>query len=59
MPGPRGTRNGASKLTEKTVREIREQYRPFKNASQLARRYGVTRNTIRAVADGEIWGWLE
>lgn len=65
--GPYGTRNGAAKLTEEQVREIRRRHNPVTNnwhphpngTCALAREFGVNRRTIRAVLDGEVWGWLE
>lgn len=57
--GPYGTRNGAARLDERKVREIRKRYVPYVNASQLAAEYGIDRRTVRAIALGETWGWLQ
>ena len=63
----RGSRNGASKLTEAKVREIRSRYVPCANGKRrdpgstivLAREFGVNPSTIKAIAHGVIWGWLD
>ena len=45
----------AEKLTAAQVREIRRTYRPNKNTKALAKKYGVTENTIRSVANRTTW----
>lgn len=55
----RGTNNGASKLTPEKVRDIRRRYVPRTNTSALAAEFGVNPHTIRAIVNGEIWGWLD
>lgn len=65
----RGERNGAAKLTEAKVRDIRERYvkgvfHKFAsefpgNAGALAREFGVHKRTILAVVYGETWGWVQ
>lgn len=67
--GPRGSANGASKLQEWQVRAIRSLYQApgwqetgewFPgNSGDLGRRFGINRRTVRSIADGEIWGWLD
>jgi hypothetical protein len=52
-PVRRGEKNARAKLTEQQVREIRVAYRP--GVCGLAKRYGVTRSTIRSVATGRTW----
>ena len=37
------------------MREIRRTYRPNKNTKALAKKYGVTENTIRSVANRTTW----
>lgn len=58
-----GTRNGRAKLTDRAVADIRKAcvIRPGKKRVQkgivadLARRYGVDRNTIHRANNGETW----
>ena len=45
----------AEKLTAAQVREIRRTYRPNKNTKALAKKYSVTENTIRSVANRTTW----
>lgn len=59
MTKARGETNGAVKLTEDQVRYIRAHYRPGYNATTLARKYSVSRQTIYAAATGMTWGWLD
>ncbi|KAA0117929.1 HNH endonuclease [Methylobacterium sp. P1-11] len=49
----KGAANAASKLSEKTVREIRAS---LEQHTVIARRYGVTRQAIAAVRSGKAWG---
>lgn len=56
-PPTRGDKNARS-LTAQTVTEIRKAFRPGASLTELGRRFGVHRSTIRRVVDGEIWGWL-
>lgn len=63
----RGVKNGASKLTEDAVRDIRVRYVAGTgrghavpgNAGELAKQYGVNRRTILSIAQGMTWGWVE
>jgi hypothetical protein len=51
-----GERNGASKLTWKTVREIRSRYQPYRvSKRQLAEEYGVSLFVIACVLKGSTW----
>lgn len=59
MAGPRGTRNGASKLDEEKVRYIRQHHRPHFNTKELATKFNVACQTINAVTNGLIWGWVD
>lgn len=65
MPHAKGSANGASRLTEDDVRYIRKHYRfagPSSNVSNvmaLAEKFGIAKHTVRSVASGETWGWLE
>lgn len=54
-----GTRNGANKLTEDDVREIRAQRAFGTPRPTLAARYGVGHWTIRDIDYGHTWSWLE
>lgn len=54
----RGERASASKLTEAQVREIRASYVPGvygKGSYVLARRYGVSKQSIQAILSGKSW----
>lgn len=54
----RGEANGASKLTQKAVADIRENYRPHCSENgglALARKYGVHIHTIMMVVAGRTW----
>lgn len=53
----RGERNGVSKLTEKSVRQIRE-LSETTNYSRLAKKFGVGRSTIKRIVKREAWAWL-
>lgn len=55
---PRGTRNGQAKLTEDGAKRILA----LKGAApqeELARQFGVSRQTISAIHRRENWAWLE
>jgi hypothetical protein len=51
----RGTAQGASKLTEEQVCEIRK---PGPSTRSLARRFNVHQKTIQDIRRGKNWGWL-
>jgi transposase-like protein len=53
--GPRGARNGRSKLTEAAVREIRAMSQAGARPHQIARRFGVTNSNIALVLQGKSW----
>jgi hypothetical protein len=49
----RGERNPRAKLTTSQVREIRQKYVPYtKSATELAKRFGVSRRVIAFVVGG-------
>lgn len=52
-----GEKNGSSKLTEKEVLQIRQEYdeMTIKNQSALARKYSVSNSTIHAVIKRTQW----
>ena len=52
----RGTSNGAAKLTEDQVRQIRKLYVSRKNSAQLARVFSVDRRTVLRVVARQVWG---
>lgn len=60
----RGVKNGASRLTEKQVLEIKNRFRPgirykvTSNAKELASEYNVGVHTIRYIANGSRWSYL-
>ena len=52
----KGTQNGASKLTEKQVIEIRQKYIPYKyNSGILAKEYNVSQSLILMIINHKIW----
>jgi len=52
----RGGKHGQSKLKEEQVREIIDLFRTGKYAkSEIARRFGVTRETVSKVVSGKRW----
>jgi hypothetical protein len=57
-----GSRNPFSKLTEEQANEIRMAFLPRSsgksNSVELAQRFGVSGNTIRAIAGGVRWSHL-
>lgn len=50
----RGERNGSSVLTANDVRDIRAML-PTTSCRAIARRYGVSKGTITAIANGVTW----
>jgi DNA invertase Pin-like site-specific DNA recombinase len=49
-----------AKLTWEKVVKIRNQYAAgFHSAAELARNFGVSSNTIRAIAQNRIWKWKD
>ena len=58
LKSSRGTKNGRSKLTESDVIYIREHYTPYDKhfgAVALSRKFGVARQTVSAVVNGQNW----
>lgn len=58
----RGVKNPKAKLTEEQAREIRGSYQPHmhgKGAHCLAKQFGVSKPTIRAILNGETWAHLK
>lgn len=53
---PRGEKNGASKLTEEKVREIRRRYSDGETCASLSRSFGMSFNSMRCVVKGITWG---
>ena len=54
----RGPRNGAAKLTEDSVREIRSLLNQGETMTALGRRYGISRQAVGYLARRETWGWV-
>ncbi|MBD2385355.1 HNH endonuclease [Cylindrospermum sp. FACHB-282] len=58
-----GSENGNSKLTEDSVRAIKQELKINAGIrgiqAKLARKYGVAENTITEIKKGTRWGWLE
>lgn len=57
--GVRGEANNMSKLTEADVRLIRHLRSSGISFERIARRVGVSWQTVRRIVNGESWGWLE
>lgn len=55
----RGERAGNAKLTEETVRHIRHRISRGQSYSAIGRELGVNHNTVRHIAIGRCWGWLD
>lgn len=55
----RGERQGSAKLTASGVRQIRSLRSKGATVMGLAREFGVTPPTIRAVLSGRTWGHVE
>jgi transposase len=60
IPQPLGfdVRLPTSKLTEDQVREIRRLRKARQSTVELAKRFGVSRTTIRHIVAGRRWKWL-
>ena len=59
--GPRGEKQGQSKLTEQIVRQIYIDYRINKIGSsyKVAEKYNISRTTVSSIANGYNWKHLE
>lgn len=55
----RGEAQGASKLTEAQVREIRQKCADGAKQRDVARQYGVVNSTVCQIVNRKMWGWLE
>lgn len=55
---PRGEASGAAKLTRKQVLEIRDRYAAGEYSGPLAKEFGVTVTSIRAISSGRAWKHL-
>ena len=55
----RGEAQGASKLTEVQVREIRQKCADGAKQRDVARQYGVVNSTVCQIVNRKMWGWLE
>lgn len=54
----RGNRFPQAKLTEISVKEIRNRLAKGERIATLAMSYRVNRQTIKAVRSGQFWGWV-
>lgn len=54
-----GTRNGANKLSEQDVRDIRVERSKGVPRTVLATRFGVGMPAIRDIDYGHTWSWLK
>lgn len=54
-PGPRGTKQGRSKLTETQVLAIRADTRPQRS---IAREYGISQTNVCHIQAKKVWAWL-
>jgi hypothetical protein len=54
----RGLRNGAVKLTEGQVVEIRRLVSAGDSRREVARSFGVSRQAVDDIVNGVTWGWL-
>lgn len=55
---PRGSRNGASKLTEEQVRKMRALHADGERPSVLARRYGIDRTNVWHILTRRTWAHI-
>lgn len=55
----RGEEHGNNKLTTEQVKDIKRRLANGEKKSSLAREYGVVQPTIKRIADGSTWSWLE
>ena len=55
----RGEEHGNNKLTAEQVKDIKRRLANGEKKSSLAREYGVVQPTIKRIADGSTWSWLE
>lgn len=55
----KGSRNGASKLTELNVRDIRALRDAGASIKEIAARFSVSRVTANEICAGRRWGWLK
>jgi len=54
----RGESHGKAKLTEKQVHEIRRRLKT-ESRLEIAKSFGVARDTIRSIENKRNWGWLK
>lgn len=54
----RGERHGMARLTADDVMSIRAGLAGGTKGTVLARKHGISRNTVYAIAAGRSWGWL-
>lgn len=54
-----GSKTGRSRLTEESVREIRQGLAAGVGLRELARQHNVSHKAIAMIRDGVSWGWTE
>lgn len=59
MAAKQGSKHHMAKLTDKKVRTIRKRLSKGDSIAEIARDYGVVRNTIHQIRDGKSWSWLK
>ncbi len=57
--GPRGEKNGKSKLTESKVIEILQHLKDGKTKTLIANMYSISRATVRMIGQGKRWGHVK
>lgn len=53
-----GESNGASKLTCRQVREMRNKHNKGQSQQSLANEYGISRQTVNRIINKKRWAWL-
>lgn len=55
----RGERNGSAKITADQVRAIRAAYEAGVGPAALGRQYGLHRNYVLRIVNGETWAHID
>lgn len=58
MPNNRGCRNGAAKLTEEDVLDIRKRLATGVSREEIAGSFGVSESTVKSIGNKQRWAWL-
>ena len=51
----KGSENGASKLTEEIVKQIKDRYQEVKSSRKLAKEFGIEKTAILRIMNGITW----